>query len=95
MRINDIREIFRDAEIEANDEGMQYVYDQIMNDVTNSADLRSMTHSYSPPCRNCEILESKLKEVTKERDIYHNSVCERRNTKRVWIDNNGDVKYIP
>ncbi|MBK5722581.1 hypothetical protein JGH11_17035 [Dysgonomonas sp. Marseille-P4677] len=39
MNIQDIREIFQDAGIEADDDAMQYVFDQFQNDATNRADI--------------------------------------------------------
>lgn len=88
-----IREIFKDAAVEASDEDMMYIFEQFENDARNRADLESYSHSYNPICSKCQQLESELKEVKKERDAYYNSVCERRGTKNVWVDNYGKVKY--
>lgn len=49
---------------------------------------------YIPECQKCKRLESDLKDMTRERDVYHNSVCARRNTKDVWISGN-DVRFNP
>lgn len=95
MELELIKEIFAEVGIQADDENMLYIFEQFQIDAENSADLYSNTHSYHPSCSKCERLEYELKEVTRERDAYHKSVCERRNTKNVYIDQYGSVKYVP
>lgn len=49
---------------------------------------------YKPQCNKCKALEQELKDMTKQRDIYHSNVCKRRNTKDVWIEGE-TVMYRP
>lgn len=43
-------------------------------------------------CSECKSLKYKLEQMTAERDVYHNSVCRRRNTTDVWLEGD-DVRF--
>lgn len=47
-------------------------------------------------CSKCKDLERQLNEAKHAIRIYHNNVCERRNTTDVWIDKSTEkVMYNP
>lgn len=93
MEIKLIREIFGEAEVEATDSQMQAIFDEWENDAMNSADLHSYTYSYSPGCDKCKSLEAEIAELEKQIECYRKSVMERRNASKVWIGQDGRVKY--
>lgn len=93
MDIELIREIFHDAGVKADDEDMQYIFDQFEIDAQNSSDLYSDSSLYSSTCTKCERLEYELSEAKHELNCYRESVKQRRGASSVWVDRHGKVKY--
>ena len=86
-RIETMTEIISELNISATEEQIKKIVSDFSLHIEMENELNSYQHiSHEKDCTNCKILQEKLKTITKERDIYHNSVRQRRNTDQVWIE---------
>lgn len=88
-----MKEILSDNLIDnLSDEQIKQFTDDYDNHISMLHEMDSYQHDYSPSCDKCNSLESKLKESEQRNKVFENSVKQRRNCERVWIEN-GSVMY--
>lgn len=86
-RIEALSEIFNDNSIQATEQQIKQIVEDFSNHIEMESEMDSYQHvGHKEVCKNCQSLESKLKSITRERDVYHKSVCKRRGTEDVWIE---------
>lgn len=85
------------------DMGIKIISEDQIKELTDSfclhlemeAEMDNNSHVfYKRECAECEKLKRDISNQKKIIDVYHNSVCKRRNTEEVWIEGD-DVKFRP
>lgn len=95
IRIESLSEIFETLGIIATKEQIEQVVEDFSLHIEMEHEMESYQYiGYKESCSNCKRLENELATVKRERDIYHENVCRRRNTSDVWIEGN-DVMFRP
>lgn len=88
-----MQEILSDCGIDnLTEEKIKDFTDAYDNHISMLHEMDSYQHDYSPNCDKCKSLESKLKDAEKRNQVFENSVKQRRNCERVWIEGDS-VKY--
>jgi hypothetical protein len=86
-RIEAMDDILAGLGIKVTPEQIETIVDDFSGHMDMESEMESYAHvGYKEPCRKCERLESQLRSITEERDIYHKNVCIRRKTTDVWIE---------
>lgn len=88
QRIDAMNEILNDLEISIPEQKVKELTEAFTTHLELEREIQSNQFiGHTNECATCASLKSKLEAITKERDIYHDSVCQRRNTSDVWIEN--------
>ena len=88
IRIECLSEIFSDVGLDATDEQIQQIVKDFSFHIEMEREMDSYQHvGFKEECSKCKLLEYKLEEAAKERDVYKNSVMQRRKARSVWIEN--------
>lgn len=93
IRIEAMSEILYSVGIIATPEQIATIVKDFSFHIDMEREMSSYQHvGFKEECSKCKSLESQLKEVKAERDVYQNSVKQRRHANNVWIE--GDtVRY--
>ena len=93
IRIECLTEILDEIGLSATPEQIQKIEKDFSLHIEMESEMSSYQHiGFKEECSKCKALESELKDVRKERDVYQNSVKQRRHTDCVWVEN-GEVMY--
>ncbi len=93
IRIECLTEILDEIGLQAAPEQISKIEKDFSFHIEMESEMSSYQHiGFKEECSKCKALESELKDVRKERDVYQNSVKQRRNTDRVWVEND-EVMY--
>jgi len=87
IRIECMSEILQEIGIQVTSEQIEKIVNDFSTHIEMESELDSYQHiGYKEECSRCKTLESKLKDCEKENEVFRNSVKQRRNTDRVWIE---------
>lgn len=93
--IEAMEEILENLKIKLNPEQIKQIVEEFSDHLSAEREMESYQFKgREEKCSNCERLSEDLKDITRQRDVYHNSVCERHGTRDVWIDRD-TVMYLP
>jgi hypothetical protein len=93
IRFECLSEIFEELGIVATQEQIKKVVEDFSLHIEMEGEMESHRHfGHKEKCAECERLKDKLKSEEEKVSIYHKSVCERRKTEDVWIEN-GTAMY--
>lgn len=93
IRIEGMAEILETLGIQATNEQVKTIVEDFCLHLEMEREMSSYGNlGYSEPCRECKSLKSKLAELESDNKVFIDSVKDRRNADRVWIQN-GEVRY--
>lgn len=93
IRIEALADIFQELGIVATVDQIEKAANDFYQHIEMESEQQAYQHvGRKEECPKCKLLESQLKEVTEEKNVYQNSVKRRRNAERVWVSGN-EVRY--
>lgn len=93
IRVEIMSEILSELGISATNEQIKQITENFSSHIEMENELSSYQHiGHKEECIKCKRLESEIKQLERNIDIYRKSVMKRRNTDDVWIEN-GTVMY--
>ena len=88
LRIESMTEILDELGISATDEQVKQIVEDFSLHIEMENELSSYQHiEHKEECSKCKRLESEINELKSNIEVYRKSVMSRRNTDRVWIEN--------